>query len=124
MLSTWSGHGAWGVPLAAAAIGLGLGVAVGASLSLPATWRTEAAAPSATAQGGRLSADDERRLGAILDDARVTRAAATAYFSEQGDALQHAEDVDELVDGTIRARVVELLGPGRAAVAARSAASF
>jgi hypothetical protein len=67
-----------------------------------------------------VSAAEERQVTAILTDARVTRQAAVAYFSTEGGAAKHAREIDALVAGSVRARLVDLLGPERAAAIARA----
>jgi hypothetical protein len=67
----------------------------------------------------RFSPDEERRIAAVIADAQQTRAAAVAYFDAQDGAAAHAAEIDELVAASVRARLVELLGAERGAIAAR-----
>jgi hypothetical protein len=75
-----------------------------------------------------LSSAEERRVRAALAEARESRRAAIAFYEtlHEADApgappatKVHAAEIDELVEGTLRGRLAEALGPARAELVIR-----
>jgi hypothetical protein len=81
-----------------------------------------------------LSPAEQASVQAVLSDAEQTRAAAVAYFSSTADCSQtecdapdltdHMAEIDEVVTGTIRARLIQVLGAQRAAMTERYLGPF
>jgi hypothetical protein len=94
----------------------------------PAEARSEAARRvRAFREDAGMSTDDERKLRAVLADGQETWKTAAAYFAalEGADgarrerapaaaAADHRDEIDEIVAGGIRARLVEAFGAARA----------
>jgi hypothetical protein len=74
----------------------------------------------------RLSPAEARAMRTALADARESRRAAIAYFEglyeddgARRAAIEHAAEIDELVDGAVREKLAEALGPARVEMASR-----
>jgi hypothetical protein len=95
-----------------AGIGLAAAAALSAALVGPSEWQLARAVsfPGRARDGGALlalhrrerrSPEDQRRARAIVNDLRVTRTAAVAYFAAEGGGTDHAREIDDLVDGAL-----------------------
>jgi hypothetical protein len=104
------------------------GLCVGATLLRVAA--SGGAPPAFGAVSATLTPAEERKVEAVLADGRRTWETAVAYFASMDDggegaaAADHRDEIEEVVAGSIRARLVEELGPARARLAERQLGSL
>jgi hypothetical protein len=114
--------------------GFSMGVIVGGLCAGVTLLRVSASggggAPTLDALSAGLTAAEERKVEAVLADGRRTWETAVAYFASTDDggegaaAADHRDEIEEVVAGSIRARLVEELGPSRARLAERELGSL
>jgi len=91
--------------------------------TLPLSGRIDAARRiQAFREEAGLTAAEGRRLREVLAEGQQTLERAAAYFAsmEGADGIRdHREEIEEIVAGSVQARLVEALGPARARRAER-----